>query len=239
MPAPSDFYLFDHVPRTGGTYFAEILEQLIGPTTGNFDCGPDYPQTHADGIRRLDRYQVVQGHLRLDTVNAFRAIRPRRLISMVRDPAAQIESVYTFWRYNITEDLPHCNLAKQLTFGEFIRVPELRMAVDNPTTRHFFSLWDLENVEISETSRSMALKMADSFEFIGVTERMDESVIAFRKLFATRNVRLKTHQIDRNASKGRTVATAADLEFLREQNELDYLIYRHANRRLDQLLKDG
>jgi hypothetical protein len=233
---PSENYLFDHIPRTGGTYFAEVLSQLIGSTSENIDCGPDYPEVHADEIRRLDKFQVVVGHMRLDTIRAFRQIRPRRLISLVREPAGQIESTYTFWRYNVKADLPHCNLAKELPFGEFIRVPELRMTVDNPMTRHIFSLWDLEKVEISETSRMMAVKMADSYAFIGVTERMEESIAAFTKLFPTRNTRIATKRIDRNASHGTTSISSKDLEFLHELNELDYLIYGHINACLDRTL---
>lgn len=239
-PAPrrpfTDCYLFDHIPRTGGTYFAEILAQLIGSTTENFDCGPNYPNEHPEEMRRLDGYRVINGHMRLDTVRAFRLMRPRRLISLVRDPVSQIESHYTFWRYNVTEDLPHCNLAKQLPFGEFIRVPELRTVYDNPFTRHFFSLWDLERVEASETSRQMAVKMADSYDFIGVIERLDDTIKALMKLFPTRGKYPVTKRIDRNASKGRHEMSASDAEYLRELNRLDYAIYEHANRRLDEIL---
>ena len=229
-------YLFDHIPRTGGSFFAEILEQLIGSTTENFDCGPDFPTAHADEIERLDQYQVVNGHMRLDTVAAFRRLRPRRLISLVRDPLAQIESHYTFWRYNVMEDLPHCNLAKQLSFGEFVRVPDLRTVYDNPLTRHLFSLWDLEQVQVNETSLQMAIKMADSYDFIGVTERLDDTIRAFVKLFPTRVQTPKTKRIDRNASKGRHEMTDADAGYLREVNQIDLAIYRHVNERLDEIL---
>ena len=233
---PTDQYLFDHIPRTGGSYFASILEELIGSASENIDCAPDFPDRHPEEMLRLDRCQIIVGHLRLDTVKAFRKIRPRRLISLVREPADQIASTYSFWRFNITEDLPHCNLAKTLTFGEFIREPSLRMAVDNPMTRHFYGLWDVENLEVNETTMVMATRMADSYAFIGVTERMEDTVKAFRKTFKTRPTRRKFEQIDRNESKGKVTVAQEDIEFLKERNKLDYAIYRHANEVLDQIL---
>jgi len=229
-------YLFDHIPRTGGSYFAEILEQLVGSTSENIDCAADYPTTHAADIQRLDQFQVVVGHMRLDTVKAFRLLRPRRLISLVRDPLSQIESHYTFWRYNITEDIPHCNLAKQLSFGEFIREPSLNMVHDNPFTRHFFSLWDLERIHVNETTLAMAIKIAESYDFIGVTERLEDTTRAFVRLFPTRVQEPSTKRIDRNASKGKHEMTEADAEYLREVNQLDLAIYRHVNDQLDRIL---
>jgi len=228
--------LFDHIPRTGGTYFAEVLSRLIGSTSQNLDCGPDYPETHAKEMRRLDRYHVIVGHMRLDTVKAFRQIRPRNLITIVRDPVALIESTYTFWRFNIKESLPHCNMAKNLPFSEFIRRRELRMVVDNPITRHFFGLWDLERLEQSETAKAMAVQMAESYAFMGVTERMEDSIRGVALQFAPKKANMRFGEVTRNESKGGIEVTEEDREYLRAQTLLDQAIYRHANEKLDELL---
>ena len=232
----SRFLLFDHIPRTGGTYFASILPTLIGSTSENLDCGPDYPITHSEEIRKLDRYRVIVGHMRLDTVKAFRKIRPRNLISIIREPVALIESTYTFWRYNVNENLPHVNLAKTLEFSEFIRRPDLNMLVDNPITRHLFGLWKLEKIDSTETTKVMAVQMAESYAFMGVTERMDESVRAFTYQFAPRKVRTIRGDIHRNESLGTTLVKEEDREYLRKQTQVDAAIYQHVNQKLDQIL---
>ena|GEM_PF-6704968 len=236
VPATHQF-LFDHIPRTGGLYFASVLSELVGSTSENFDCGPDYPVSHASEILRLDRYRVVVGHLRLDTIKAFQQLRPRHVISLVRDPASMIGSTYSYWRYNVTEDLPHCNLAKELTFSEFIRRPDLQMSIDNPLTRHLYGLWDLDRLETSESTKLLATRMADSYAFIGVTERMDDSVRAFRKLFRTKHVDVEATSHDRNASKSRVDISEEDRAFLVERNGVDYAVYGHVKRRLDEILK--
>ncbi|MDR3692850.1 MAG: sulfotransferase family 2 domain-containing protein [Fimbriimonas sp.] len=241
-PPPSlpDYrYLFDHIPRTGGSYLASVLCELLGPTSENIDCGPDYPHTHPAEMERLDDFTVIVGHMRLDTVRAFNLIRPRRLISVVRDPVSQILSTYNFWRYNVTADLPHCNLAKTLSFSDFIRVPELRMTLDNPFTRHFFGLWEFDRLEQSDTSRILAVRMSESYSFLGVTERMDETVLAISALFETKPGFRMPKRPDYNASKGKTQVADRDREFLIQLNAMDYEIYRHANERLDRILRSN
>lgn len=235
----SEQFLFDHIPRTGGTYFASILAQLLGSTSENIDCGPNYAKEHLDEIERLDRYRVIVGHLRLDTVKAFQRRRPRHLISLVRDPVEQIVSTYTFWRYNVTQDLWHCNLAKDLSFSDFIRRRDLRMAVDNPLTRHFFGLWSIDGFDVSDTTKALASRMADSYAFIGVTERMEDNVNAFRRQFRTRPVQIDLASHDRNASKGAIQISDEDRRYLWDRNQLDYTLYAHVNRRLDEALGLG
>ncbi len=236
LTRPTEKYLFDHIPRSGGTYFASLLSDLLGPTTENFDCGPDYPASHQQQILELDRYRVVAGHLRLETIKAFGRVRPRRRISMVRDPIAQIASSYQFWRHTVLEDLPHCNLAKTLSFSDFIRRSDLRMAVENPMTRHYFGIWDPNVLEPTETVKRLATKMAESYDFVGVTERMDESVQALSKLFPTRVKMTTLPAYPRNESKGKVQISTEDQNYLRHQNEIDFAIYEYANTRLDQIL---
>jgi len=112
------------------------------------------------------------------------------------------------------------------------------MATDNPVTRHFFGIWHEEALEQTETSRILAVRMADSYAFIGVTERMEESVIAITRLFPSNRAYHMPSNIDRNASKGSAPIADEDRHYLEQHNQLDFAIYRHANQRLDRILAD-
>jgi hypothetical protein len=236
---PGNRFLFDHIPRTGGTYFAGILNEMLGAASENFNWGYEDPDIHSEEIRHLDRYPVVVGQMRLDKVTAFQKVRPRHVITLLRDPIDQIQSTYTFWRFNITEDLDHCNFAKSVSFSDFIRDPSMHSAVDNPMTRHLFCLCGPQILEHSETAVLLAKSLIDSYAFAGVTERMEDNLLALSKLFATKVPGHSFEEIDRNASKGRMTVSPEDRAFLRQTNEIDYAIYLHVNEKLDRLIGRG
>jgi hypothetical protein len=228
-PTPHPF-LFDHIPKSGGTFFREALIQVFGADEVSplFDCGPGFPAQHPETITEFDRFHVVFGHLRLETRAAFLKLRPRFTLGLVRDPITIVASTYTYWRHNLPPGNALCDLAKELSFAEFIRDPRVAMACDNPITRHWFSIWDPKPLHPGNTAVRMACGMADSFAFLGVTEYMEESIRLFLRRFAPDFDlgRIDWSIPNQNRSQEGIFIGKEERDFLRKRNHCDQEIYR-------------
>jgi hypothetical protein len=116
-------YIFNHIPKTGGTTMYRILERLIGSDrlSPHFSMNEDteYPLTLAG---TYDRYLVIFGHLSAASTDV---LGPRRKwLTILRDPVDRVISQYYFWR-NCVPSSPHLDYvyeAQTLSLEKFCRL---------------------------------------------------------------------------------------------------------------------
>lgn len=82
-----------HVRKTGGTSLRRELE-LSFPKATFFDAGPQLLERHGAG--ELDCYDIIFGHMFLDSLAKHRA--RRYTVIFLRDPIAQALSIWSFMR---------------------------------------------------------------------------------------------------------------------------------------------
>ena len=174
--------IFMHIPKTGGTSIHSILEK-------HFDKGAICPE-RLDGLAHysvgeLRRYRYFSGHFEFPSARRIPG-SPYRM-TMLREPKARILSLYNFWASHSDAAIQKLNLegprlAKQMSLSEFLRhdADGIPGNIDNAMTRQLIgraaagSRFALAVPEY-EALRTAAANLA-SFRFVGVLERMEESV---------------------------------------------------------------
>ena len=174
---------FLHFERTGGTSLAAALTDQFHPLQiAGFDDAPD---------KIADR-KLVWGHY---TLPALRRLGPeRRIVTILREPAARILSLYYFWRSIHPSQLgdvadTRVMAAQQLDLLEFLRSdhPPLRDSIDNVYVRRLAGLYGggtpqdpLERDP--EAALRGALDSLDEIVVIGISEHMPESFRGMEKV---------------------------------------------------------
>ncbi len=210
-----------HVPKTGGTSFRWMLEELFGagfqpdyhqePRPALMD-GPELRGTD-DEIRALFiDIRCVHGHF-----NASKYLRLRDIegiepvfITWLRDPAERCMSTYHYLRKLDTrpEQRPEWErAAKTMTIKDFFE--QTRYG----TNRQFVQLHALER---------------DDLAFIGCTERFNESIRIFLQMFFPHVTRMQLqHELRNEERTGRYQIPPILRARLIEQNVLDEQLYQY------------
>jgi hypothetical protein len=111
--------VFFHIPKTGGTTVAGILQRLY-PL---FIVSPQLQGVVAED----SRWTVVCGHFhRFEDLQLLRDLDERRKVTILREPVSWVTSLYKYWRHDIPPghvayDVPSVGKARELPFSEFIR----------------------------------------------------------------------------------------------------------------------
>jgi hypothetical protein len=174
----STSFIFDHLPKTGGTAFKTILEQIFGPenvspaVSGRSELWSE--DTYA-------RYPVITGHFH-SPIPVDRTNRRRARITMLRDPIDRAISEYFYYRNDVerVEWNKLAVLAKDHDFYAYIKLLESNrdMAISNYYSRRFAS-------QISRKSGNQArlLELAKEallrYDFVGIQEQFNDSIDLF------------------------------------------------------------
>lgn len=147
-----------HIPKSAGTSFRHALEHAYGSALW-LNYGDDFS---ADAVP--PGTECIHGHI---PGNAYRDVFPgHRLITMVRHPVQRVVSNY---HHFLTRPDPR-NLASRalheldLSLLEFAQLPGMR----------------------NEACRYVAGRAPEDFDFVGLTERFEDSVALFRSRFDVR-----------------------------------------------------
>lgn len=214
-------YLFIHIPRTGGTTFRSIL-------TRNFK--DEYIGIYGMKVHRFFTNEEVKTlkvffpKAKCISAHKFVCPLPFDSIVFVRDPIERAVSHY------------------------FLRKKQVKIGIDKPYTDLPFGEWfdrvkedDLINSEGKWSTlcnmQDYVIKDIDNPMFIGITERMNESLLVLKKMLGHRGIDFKIHYFIRNSMNRKKTAkeflSKEDYQKVLEDNKLDIELYKKANEWLD------
>ncbi len=233
--------IFQHIPKTAGTtlsfilthhfqeqdiYHVRNLKQMNGPAySSHFGSTDNFIALHPD---ERNSFRLIIGH---ETFGLHRHLNhPVKYITFVRDPVERVISQYCQYRRMIkANELDD----EQLTLEQFLALNPHVM--NNYQTRNLSGL-DFVSYTPKECYQKTLENIDQYFSFVGIVERFDESLLLPSKLFDWPRVtyirRNTTTTQDSNIN-----IDPATIQKIREANQLDTKLYRHAIRLLDGNIK--
>jgi hypothetical protein len=245
---------FLHIEKTAGTALATALTERFHP----LQIDPDPHRTMPPHVRTpfaapacvRDR-KLVWGHYDLPSLERLGS--ERVVVMMLRDPGARIVSLYRYWR-SIDAGLldPFHNgpvrLAHEHDLLGFLRHgdPLLRDMIDNVYVRRltgfYASVSAADPVACDPGGVSqLALQALERVDFVGVVERMEDSVRGLSAAIGTALSVSRDNASEGNAAVrpgvfravGSTPVTPEVADELDRLTSLDRVVYRAALRRLE------
>ena len=246
---------FLHIPKTGGTTVHNFLasqfaEQVVCPAHVWHQLLPLPPE-------QIGSYSFIWGHF---YAYLYRhAPMPMRYVTFVRDPVERALSHYGHVVLHADHYL-HARARELGDFGAYLRDPELATTLNNFQVKSFaldldpHSIWanlsgqGLGGLELERRLETATPSLSDAemlaiaktrlgqMCFIGITERLDESLALLCHQFGW-HAPAQVESRNANASRVRASEIAAgDLALLREVNAADFELYEFANRLFEEAL---
>ena len=164
--------LFIHLEKTGGTSLIEMFRRLDGI---NLYHSQDLEQIN------VDDFSFLVGHWQADQF--LHLLRDRFAFTFIRNPKDRTLSLYRFWKSHREEfvradqeNLYMCQLARDYSFQEFIRLPELSTKLDNSLVRTFCGDKQMQNIDkVSINEYEIALDNINRLDFVGIYENFEKS----------------------------------------------------------------
>lgn len=166
---------FLHIPKTGGntvvSHFLSFLpvESVFPPPPQLTLMEPDFAPARA----RMPSIRFLHGHLRVPVQNIVPA-ETLRISTFIRHPVRRVASHYLYFRYQ--PELPMHRAAKDLGIAEFLR--HYPLYGNNPQTRYLSHGLGLRRAADPLRPAELGAALLKSLDFVGVTERMQESLDA-------------------------------------------------------------
>lgn len=180
-------FLFDHLPKTGGTAFRVILEHLFGDSNVS-PWVSGRPERWAAST--YSKYRVISGHFTSPLPKGSYS-RGRARITLLRNPIERILSEYFFYRNNPISAQGNrlVSLAREndlRTYVEFL-AEKHDAAICNFYVRHFVRQISRRPL-CDKTKLHFAKQALTRYDFVGIQEHFVDSVDMFCCQFALRPV---------------------------------------------------
>jgi hypothetical protein len=169
MTDPRDLVVSIHIPKTGGGSFRAVLEAYAdGHFRRDYTDRPLAPASVRHRLRlatsrpHLEQgTRVVHGHF--IATKYWRRYPDARYAAWFRDPVERLASHYYFWKRSPDPEHPTCRrlIEEDLSLPAFAALPEMR---------------DVHSKLLGEVP-------VGRLAFAGLTERYDESLELFRRIF--------------------------------------------------------
>lgn len=248
---------FLHIPKTGGTTFQTFLVSHF--VDENVCPAHLWNQLLKLSPTQIEQYSLIRGHF---YSYLFRYIScPLRYLTLLRDPAERAISHYGHIMRHPDHYL-HLRARELNDFGAYLRDPILATTVTNFQVRSLtfdhdpvaiastlsvdeLAALDLERQLEASTPRKadedmleLAKHRLSQMCFVGISERMDDSILLLcKKLAWQKPEQVESHNIN-PARLRRSDISRTDLEYLMKINQADYELYEYANRLLTQHLSE-
>lgn len=218
----SDLIVSVHIPKTGGVSFREMLGELAaGRMVQDYADRPLAPRSRWAALRqRLRRPSLPEGtrvvHGHFVAAKYWRAYPEARFVGWFRDPVERLVSHYHYWQREPDPENATCRrlIEEKLSLREFAALPEMR---------------DVH-------ARFLGGVPPERFAFIGLTERFDEGMELFRRLFCPE---LRFEAARRNANPARSgeryELDPQERAALAALNEVDVALHARALARYEEL----
>ena len=233
---------FLHIPKTAGTSLITILDSYF-PSENILkahDWGELLPQMPLD----FSKFQFVRGHF---GYSITRLIHNPLCITMLRDPVNQMISAYKMLSRQ-EKDIEHFKIPTDKNLSQLIEGPYLN-GLKNPQTHWLvieqdilsrtksFSKDELKNYRPEEDESLLpkisyedflkkAKKRITEFKFVGIVEKMEESLFLLHYTFGWKPIR---NNIRENVSpNSENEITGKALEKLEKNTKIDLKLYKYA-----------
>jgi hypothetical protein len=228
--------LFLHIPKTGGATITGVLSTRFAEE----DCLPLYLGPPPE-LSDLDRFRYVTGHFTASFIRRFR--RPPYVVTFLREPIERSLSSYSYLQgltpeyvrslallergEDAQDRLLRCVvLTRALPIEEIIRT-EPKLANEFFGNRQARVLGGTDSRGGGE-SLNRALEGLERCDFVGLSDRLDESVswlmrrLGWRDLSPLPRTNVTSERVHREQLSPEALAT------LREFTAIDDQLYRHA-----------
>lgn len=233
---------FVHIPKTAGSALTYHVRNVFGPDDA-------FPHIFMKDLLtlppgQLQKYRYIGAHLRCN-IRDYLNEEPT-FITMLRDPVKRVISHYRFMR-GLSGTPPYgIALAPGTTFEQFLHSEEHRFRIENHHTVYLGTDLLLENEpegynpfpEVDDAIFQQAKKNLDSFLFVGIQERFEESMNVLCRRLGWPAYR-ENQKI--NVTPGRTQEEEIPSELIdeiRRRNPYDMALYEYANDLLQKQLTD-
>jgi hypothetical protein len=225
---PSQKILFIHISKTAGTSFRLMLEEYYGKRmvypgdfyrfslpNGWYPSGSEMLKNYA----KLPSHSVLVGHF----TAAMADMVPRiyRAVTFVREPIQRSLSVLAHFSHTLK--IPVDTLVEDSQF--------MSMKINNFQTRILGAdgVCDLHQVEAADDHMlARALSRLETLDFVGITERFEESCQKFDSQFQTRISRLVRRE---NVFRPEGCEFAQHIPKIKPHIERDQILYDAAVKR--------
>ena len=175
--------VFMHLPKTGGT----SLHTMLGASFEPWETCPE----RFNNLTRWDQadlngFRYFSGHFDWENIECLQG--PKKVITMLRDPADRIISLYYYWRAHshkaiVKDGLNGPKMAKSLDLVDFLKCREagIPSAINNVLTRTLIGSVTRDAVRFDAVSSpkdalDAAFERAKGLTAVGFMEAMDRSV---------------------------------------------------------------
>lgn len=228
----NDQLFFMHIPKTAGTTFVNILEQLYTVD----DICPPY-----EGLsqliknytpQQLTNFKLIRGHFPYELLKHLNS--EPRLVTFLRHPIQRTISAFNHLkRWDIPQEKSFYDnardFAKQtqnISLDELMKETELANHIRNKTQKFLVGKLGRANANLPLDLEQAKERLA-GFEFIGVTEHFDESLALFLYTFnLPEMISYKTYNVAPNKSS-KTEISQNVLDYLAEINQDEIELYEY------------
>lgn len=230
--------IFQHLHRTGGTTVFSVMRRYFdGDAMHRIDKIMSNEKRSVERFlsfsqNERDNIKLLYGHLPFGLHIHFS--HPCDYITIVRDPIERVLSEYA--RLMSWRDLSHIKnseKARGMSLKDFIN--SNFAATNNYQTRVISKNWTDQYEEVSPIGEDELAEAKQNlkkyFIGVGVTDRLDEAIVVFAKMFGWKN----PYYFEKKYSTNRDGAVPRECrEAMKEKNKLDMELYRFAGQMLDE-----
>lgn len=212
---------------------------FVLPKTGNYLGHPVPFSRTMVPASRLSSYNILAHHTRLD-YNEIRSVMPRNsiYITILRNPIEVFESAYSYYGF---KDILGANLHKFIS-----KVPTVNEKVVHKRFKNKFGsnqmMFDLgadPAIFSNETLiKQYIYKLESWFDFVLISDRMDESLVLLRHLLCWDMDDVVTFKLNARDPKFKSSLNEREKNVLRKLNHADVLLYNHFVEKFNKAVDD-